>query len=136
MEINVYLDIEPPTVTAQEKKVAVHGERPVFVQTTELKAARRTLVMLLKAQRPPELMQGALMLTVQWRFGLKGKHKDGEYRVSRPDTDNLQKLLKDCMTEAGFWKDDAQVCVERVEKLWSARPGIRIRVETITAAPV
>lgn len=65
-----------------------------------------------------------------WCFPLdKGKrHRDGEFKTSRPDTDNLQKLLKDCMTKAGFWKDDAQVCEEFVQKLWAALPGILIQV--------
>ena len=69
-------------------------------------------------------------------FESKGKsHKNGEWRVSRPDTDNLQKLLKDCMTRVGFWKDDAQVCREEVTKRWSRlRPGILIKVVNIDDA--
>ncbi len=48
------------------------------------------------------------------------------------DTDNLQKMLKDCMTEVGFWNDDAQVVVEHVEKLWSDEPtGIAIEIEVL-----
>ena len=63
----------------------------------------------------------------RWCFP-KGRHRDGEYRVTRPDTDNLQKLLKDCMTQAGFWKDDAQVASELCEKFWAETPGIYIRI--------
>ena len=61
----------------------------------------------------------------------RGKRKDGEYRVTKPDTDNLQKLLKDCMTTVGFWKDDAVVCREIVEKFWAEVPGIYIRVTAL-----
>lgn len=39
-------------------------------------------------------------------------HKHKEWRVTKPDTDNLQKMLKDCMTLTGFWNDDAQVVVD------------------------
>lgn len=49
----------------------------------------------------------------------------------KPDTDNLQKLLKDCMTARGFWKDDAQVASEICEKFWAERPGIYICVEEL-----
>ena len=59
------------------------------------------------------------------------KHKDGEYRTQKPDTDNLQKLLKDCMTRCGFWKDDALVASETAEKLWAEAPGIYIRIEEL-----
>ena len=57
------------------------------------------------------------------------KHKDGEPMANKPDTDNLQKLLKDCMTKVGFWKDDALVCREIVEKFWADIPGIYIRIK-------
>ena len=76
-------------------------------------------------------MDGPVALLVDWHFATKS-HKEGTYRVTRPDTDNLQKLLKDCMTHVGFWKDDAQVCREEVTKRWARqKPGIRIRVEEI-----
>ena len=46
----------------------------------------------------------------------------------------LQKMLKDCMTRCGFWKDDAQVARETVEKRWSDDPaGIYIEVEELEA---
>ena len=55
--------------------------------------------------------------------------------MTRPDTDNLQKLLKDCMTRVGFWNDDAQVCREEVTKRWSRQaPGIAIKVVSIDDA--
>ena len=38
-------------------------------------------------------------------------------------------MLKDCMTRCGFWKDDAQVVREHVEKKWSEDPvGIEIEI--------
>lgn len=55
----------------------------------------------------------------------------GEYRITKPDTDNLQKLLKDCMTRCGFWKDDAQVASELCEKFWAEIPGIFIHIEEL-----
>ncbi len=73
-------------------------------------------------------------LAVKWCFRISeaerkaGRKLNGEYRVTKPDTDNLEKLLKDCMTEAGFWADDAQVCSEIAEKFWSDVPGLFISV--------
>lgn len=54
-----------------------------------------------------------------------------EYRITKPDTDNLQKMLKDCMTLVGFWKDDALVASEITEKFWAEKPGIYIRIEEL-----
>ena len=81
---------------------------------------------------PPEPYEGPVSLMVKWCFPVvKGRHRDGEYRITKPDTDNLQKMLKDVMTQCGYWTDDAQVCREIVEKFWAEIPGIFIRVEVL-----
>ncbi len=126
-----YLDINPPTVTAKEHKVRVNQGRPMFYNTTRLKQAKAVFESLLTRHRPRQPMEGPVALTVDWFF-FTGSHKDGEWRVTRPDTDNLQKLLKDCMTRTGFWKDDSQVCVEMISKRWVRRkPGIGIKVVSL-----
>lgn len=123
-----FIDINPPTVTAQEHRVMVRHGKPMFYDTPRLKAARALYETHLKHHRPNSPMEGALALSVEWWFPTK-THEDGSYRKTRPDTDNLQKLLKDCMTRVGFWKDDAQVCQENVTKRWTrTKPGIRIEV--------
>lgn len=76
-----------------------------------------------------------LSLTVKWCFGndavMTGKIPDGTPRTTKPDTDNLDKMLKDCMTRAGIWWDDAQVTEEHIGKYWSRTPGIWVRVVRI-----
>ena len=123
-----YLDINPPTVTAQEHKVRVNRGRPMFYNTAKLKQAQAVFESLLMRYRPQQPLDGPVALTVDWFF-FTGSHKDGEWRITRPDTDNLQKLLKDCMTRVGFWKDDSQVCVEMISKRWArSKRGIGIKV--------
>ena len=125
------LHIKPPTVTAQEHKVRVAGGRPRFYDTERLKHARAAFENLLSPYSPGTPLEGPVELSVDWHFFTKS-HKDGAWRTTRPDTDNLQKLLKDCMTRKGFWQDDAQVCLETVSKRWARHdPGIRIRVVSI-----
>ncbi len=125
-----FMAMNPPRVTHQQQKVAVVAGRPRFYQPARLKTAQQALLLALHPHRPPEPLTGPLRLEVCWRFP-QGRHKDGEYKITRPDTDNLQKLLKDCMTDAGFWRDDAQVVSEQVEKRWSAVPGIWVKVEAL-----
>lgn len=120
----------PPTVTHQEHKVAVINNKPVFYEPEELKAARAKLMAHLGSYVPDDKYTGAVRLTTKWCFP-RGKHKDGEYRTTKPDTDNLQKLLKDCMTAVGFWKDDAQVASEICEKFWMEVTGIYIRIDEL-----
>lgn len=129
-KIEFFMAMEPPTATHQEKKVAIVNNKPVLYDPTEVKAAKQKLIGNLRKHAPVQPMQGGVRLIVKWCFP-RGKHQDGEYRITKPDTDNLQKLLKDCMTLCGFWKDDALVASEIVEKFWAEIPGIYIRIEEL-----
>lgn len=130
MEISFFMSMIPPTCTHQEKQVHVVNGKPVFYEPPELKAAREKLRAHLGRHAPDEQFTGAVRLTTWWCFPV-GRHKDGEYRTSRPDTDNLVKMLKDVMTELHFWKDDAQVASEVIEKYWAEQPGIYVKVESL-----
>lgn len=125
-----FMPMKPPTVTAQEHKVTVRNGKPVFYDPPELADAREKLKAHLIKHRPAHSITTGIRLTVMWLFP-RGKHKDGEYRITKPDTDNLQKLLKDCMTQCGFWKDDALVCSEICEKFWAELPGIYVKIEEV-----
>lgn len=128
MQILFFLPMIPPTVTHQEKKAHVVKGKPVFYEPAELKAARLKLMAHLGKHAPALPLQGAVRLVVKWCFPITGSHIDGQWKTTKPDTDNLQKLLKDCMTLCGYWKDDAQVASEIVEKFWAKVPGIYINV--------
>lgn len=127
MATEFFMAMNPPTVTHQEKSIHVVNGKPVFYEPAELKAARSKLIAYLAKHKPREKYMVPIELVTKWCFP-RGKHEDGEYRAAKPDTDNLQKLLKDCMTATGFWKDDCLVCREIVEKFWAEIPGIYIRI--------
>ena len=120
----------PPTATHQEKKWRVMKGKPVSYDPPEVAAARSKLTAHLAGHRPAHPLEGAVRLLVKWCFP-RGRRKDGEYRITKPDTDNLNKLLKDCMTDVGFWQDDAQVASEICEKFWAEMPGIYVCAEEI-----
>lgn len=130
MKIEFFMAMDPPTTTHQEKQVSIVNGKPVFYEPQELKAARQKLMAHLTKYKPEKKYECGIRLLVKWCFP-RGKHKDGEYRITKPDTDNLQKLLKDCMTECGYWKDDALVSSEIIEKFWAEIPGIYIRIEEL-----
>ena len=132
MALEFFMPMDPPTITHQHQQVTVRNGKPVFYQPDRLKAAREKLTRQLKTYRPVEPIEGAVRLLTKWCFPLNTKHKiDGEYKITRPDTDNLQKLLKDVMTDVGFWEDDAQVASEIAEKFYAKIPGIYVRVEKL-----
>ena len=130
METEFFMAMIPPTCTKQEHKVAVIKGKPVFYDPPEVKAAKQKLLGHLAKHKPRKRYEGGVRLVVKWCFPREG-HPNGEYRITKPDTDNLQKLLKDCMTACGFWKDDALVASEIVEKFWAEVPGIYVKVESL-----
>lgn len=130
MTTEFFMPMIPPTVTHQEKQVNVKNGKPVFYEPHRLSNARVKLIAYLSKHVPESSYCGAVRLIVKWCFP-KGRHRDGEYKATRPDTDNLNKLLKDCMTECGFWKDDALVASEICEKFWAETSGIYVRIESL-----
>ncbi|MDT2748855.1 RusA family crossover junction endodeoxyribonuclease [Streptococcus parauberis] len=120
-----------PTTTHQQKKVRVVNGKPQFYEPDSLKDARAKYMSLLSAYKPDRKISGAIRLTVKWLFPMTKKSINGQYKTSKPDTDNLNKLLKDCMTELGFWNDDAQVASEIIEKFWAETVGIYVKVEQL-----
>ena len=125
-----FMAMIPPTVTHQEKRWMVKNGRPIPYEPEDLKAARQKFLAHLSRYKPEKRYENGVELRVKWCFP-RGKHPDGAYRITKPDTDNLQKLLKDCMTATGFWKDDALVAREVAEKFWADIPGIWIRIEEL-----
>ncbi len=130
--MHFFLNMDPPTKTQQEHRVGISKNgKPYFYEDQDLKKARMDLRRALSRFVPDKpYTNAALRLTVKWLFPKK-KHRDGEYKTTKPDTDNLNKMLKDEMTHLGFWKDDALVASDIIEKLWAEVPGIFINIEEI-----
>lgn len=130
-----FIPMRPPTVTHHDKELHafMRGGRPCAVlhDSPELKDARAKLRAGLAPHAPAIPLGGPVRLVVKWLFPAEGRHSDGAWKTSRPDTDNLDKALKDEMTRLHFWHDDAQVASETSEKFWANTPGIFIRVEVL-----
>ena len=131
MATQFFLPMIPPTVTAQEHKVTVVNGKPRFYDPPEVKDAKQKISAALADHVPASPFTCAVRLVVKWCFPVNGKHTNGEYKATRPDTDNLEKMLKDCLTSCRFWKDDALVASEITEKFYADVPGIFIRIEEL-----
>ena len=121
----------PPTKTHQQKKVTVVKGKPIFYEPADLKAVRAKLQGHLAQHVPEEKFTGPVRLITKWCFPITGNRKDGQYKTTKPDTDNLQKMLRDVMTGLGYWTDDALVVSEITEKFWAEIPGIYIAIESL-----
>ena len=131
--MHFFMAFKPPTATKQQRKwyVGKDGKPHSHLSQAWLKA-EDDLRAHLEQHRPGKPLEGPLILNVTWCFPLKG-YPDGTPWDTPPDTDNLQKGLKDIMTKLGWWKDDSQVFSEHITKIHSRIEGIRIDIEGVDA---
>jgi len=120
-----------PTKTHQMKKVRVVKGKPMFYEPAELQAARSKLMAHLGQHVPAQKYTGTVRLVTKWCFPITGKHQDGEYKATKPDLDNLQKLFADVCTTLGFWTDDNLIASLVIEKFYAKIPGIYVCIEEI-----
>lgn len=131
MDIRIDARMIPPTATGQMKKIGVRNGKPYTYEPPDVAAARAKLTAHLAAYKPDQPLDGALMISVDWRHPADDHHLAGTYKVTRPDSDNAQKILQDVMTQLGFWHDDAQLAVTMTSKYYSSVPGLTIMISQL-----
>ena len=124
--IQFFIPGEPPTATAQQKGYSRHTGK--YYKPAELRDAEQKYLAYANQVRPAQPMEGPIKLTVIFIFLAGKSHTPGFPKITKPDTDNMLKALKDSLTRTGFWKDDAQVWNETTAKIWGREPGIRVIV--------
>ena len=133
MKDQFYLHFETmPKATAQQKGVYVRNGKPHFYEKSSVETARKEFILALKEHSPFKPSTKPIKLTIWFAFDTKDKKKWGQPKPTRPDTDNYLKLFKDCMTDAGFWLDDAQVVDERIFKTYAEKATIMVRWQEIS----
>lgn len=92
---------------------------------------------------PPVPLEGPIRLDATFLFDRPKRllrKRDPDERiphVAKPDRDNLEKALLDCLTQLRLLVDDCQVCAGEVRKFYVARgerPGAEITIEVLGEA--
>jgi Holliday junction resolvase RusA-like endonuclease len=118
-----------PSKTAQQKGVRVVHGKPMFYTKPELKQVGKMFRHNIRKHKPVEPFTGAVELVVKWCYKYDdNKHPLGSWKITRPDTDNMLKLLKDCLEKEGYFKNDSQVASEINQKFYNDVQGIFITV--------
>jgi Holliday junction resolvase RusA-like endonuclease len=135
--LRFFLNFEPdiPTLTHQQgiKPFVRKNGKPGIRKTPELESLEQLFEAKLAQFAPPAPWDCPIKFCASWTF-LRPQSVRSHWKTTKPDTDNLQKLLKDAMTKCGFWKDDALVCVEIVEKIYheaDEKHGIAISISNL-----
>ena len=119
-----------------------------FVQIYEDKKdrkAKQTLVAVVQDKAPETLLDCPLQVDLVFYLPRpKGHYGTGKNagnikdrfknicHTSKPDIDNLHKLVMDAMTDV-FWRDDSLVCVGTTIKKYSDRPRTEIFIKKLEA---
>jgi len=130
MTIQFFMPIIPPKVTAQSK-MPFGGK---IVNKQDWREAKEKLKAHLYKHKPEVPLEGALEFKTYWIFPYLKKDKaiaelnDFIPHLQKPDTDNILKGIKDCMTDLEFWIDDKMVFHETTCKCRGPKPGIYVIV--------
>lgn len=137
MKLTFRIECRPPTATAQGKRCAIIGGKPLFFKSKAMKAAVAGYEAMLLPFRPKTPFAGALRLSLVFVFPWRKSETKANVALGnmlhtvRPDLDNMEKGLIDCMTRLQFWGDDAQVAAKATAKYWGNQPGVYVTVEEV-----
>lgn len=136
--IKFHLPIIPPKATSQTKRLVMLAGKPRFFPTGDHAAAEGDLLTLCAEHRPEHPMTGPVALhvdfTFPWRKGESQRERGAGMRHNdtRPDLDNMAKLIGDVLTKLQFYGDDGQVADLHLRKFWGDEVGIAVRLEQLT----
>lgn len=152
MKFNIFLH-DNPNSTAQEKGERIaykyitkdgrafkipcieHYEKSqITAQREEYRNALRAFLKVFK-QKPPQF-SGPVELSVIFFFQTPERKKWGSYKITKPDSDNVVKLLQDCLANESFFEvGDQQVASLHVTKIWSDRAKVSIEINELPIRP-
>lgn len=135
-KITIRIDIAP---TAQMRaRATVRNEKAMVYKATKQRNNEMSILWLLRKFSPQIPLKGALKATLYCFMPLPKKvskknlelAKKGElYHIKKPDIDNLEKNIFDCMTKLRFYSDDAQICITNTVKKYCLNPRWEIVIE-------
>ena len=77
--------------------------------------------------------EAEIYLFFPWPKSISKKQKEKHsWKTTKPDLDNSEKAILDCLTEEGFIKDDSIICSKKSQKFFSDEPKVLIVLRKIT----
>ena len=133
-----------PRHQAFAKNIAKPGQKPkVMARVYQKNTAewwKSQVILAGKDWRPANPVEGpVLMRIIFWmprpKRLLRNKDPDGPVlHLAKPDSENLEKPILDCLKNDGWFRDDSLVCVKKSAKFYHAKvgsPGAEIYIEEL-----
>lgn len=140
-DLSFDVNIEPTTATHQSslRVLKTRGGR-FFVGKQANSKIKRWLEMFksgIAPYKPSEPIAGPLHVKLVFEFSFlkstpKYKLKGRFYKTTRPDLDNMEKVILDTLVKEGFIVDDSFVVNKHSEKYHSDSPKISILIRKLT----
>lgn len=80
-----------------------------------------------RAMAGAPVIEGAIELSIDAVYLRPKARRMATWKTSRPDADNLSKLIKDALNTVA-WRDDAQVCSLHVWKRYGDTARVQIKI--------
>lgn len=125
MTVKFFYEAKLPTSTAQQRQFFGNGKSAL---PASAKKARAFWIALMEKYKPEKPLEGPVQIEVIFTWERKNQ-KTEEPKITRPDLDNLSKLVLDAMVKAEYFKDDSQVVKLDLQKYWGSIGGVYIKVK-------
>lgn len=109
-----------PSGTAQERKYAWSNNlrKVISYPSKTYKEAKAIYRRCFSFYRPKEPFKAPICLEVMLFYPTKDKKKWDTFKTTKPDGDNLLKVIKDVLNELDYFEDDAHVAMESIVRRW------------------
>jgi Holliday junction resolvase RusA-like endonuclease len=136
--VTIWIPGNPPTAWGKNnKQISVRGGRPFIRKSKAIMDNEAWLTMKVKPYFERELVGPLKMrVTVVWPYltsHSRAQKESGKLiqKTTAPDGDNVLASIKDVMEKAGFYKNDAQIYCETIDRYWGEWCGIRIELSEV-----
>ncbi len=132
-KLKFFMPMIPPTVTAQAKQASKRGRITTIRDSDPLKAARIKFRCHLAAHIPEKPLKAPLQCVLKflWPISPKSKHRNGDWKTTTPDWDNIPKALCDELERLGFVDNDSHIADGTSQKFWADTPGVWVMLREL-----
>lgn len=131
---NIIVYIEPSPTQQSALRILKNKAGKMFVgKMASSKASKwkKEFIEKVSKHKPDKPYDFPLCVEITFEYPFLKKHKgetDVLPKTTRPDLDNLEKMVLDGLVDAGFMVDDSLVCTKQSHKLFSTT-GPRISID-------
>lgn len=131
-----FIPMQIPTATFQAKGMGVNRRgKPFLYSKPGAKKIKDVFTFgfkkYLSRYLPITPYDCAIKLDVEIIYEANKTHKIGEYKITKPDRDNLLKTMQDVLEKIGMVKNDSRICDGNLKKVYGAKEGVFISMTTM-----